>query len=92
MNRAVAGAGRVVATRTFKGLLVVIIAAVILAAIFGEGPSDDPGTQSAVPATTRVRDTVRGISTTTPTMVVSPTDTMLPPLIMTRSRGALTAT
>lgn len=78
MNRAVAWAGRVVSTRTFKVLFVVIIAAVILAAIFGD-PSEDSDSGS-VAATGRPPDTVRMISTTTPTIVVSPTDTLLPPI------------
>ena len=71
-------ASRFAATRTFKALLallVLLIVVVVLAAIFGEDTSEPEPAQQ--PAT---RDTVRVISTTTPTTTVLPTDTKLPPI------------
>ena len=66
-------ARRVVATRTFKVLFVAIVAVVVLGAIFGDR-SD-----------TTTRPPPRVISTTTPTITVSPTDTKLPPLDHSRA-------
>lgn len=88
MNRLVTWAGRIVATRTFKILFVVIIVGAILAAIFGDAEEPDrpplgqgwTGTTIVIPTTARPPDTVRVIDTTTPTIVVSPTDTLLPPI------------
>ena len=76
-------ARRIVATKTFKLLVVAIIAVVVLAAIFGEAPSEEPDTLSDTPTTTTDRppDTVRVIDTSSmSTIVVSPTDTKLPPI------------
>lgn len=71
-------ARRVVATRTFKVLFAVIVVVVVLGAIFGN--PDESDEQALTTTTTTTRPPPRVISTTTPTIVVSPTDTKLPPI------------
>ena len=71
-------ARRVVATRTFKVVFAAIVAVLVLGAIFGN--PDDSDEQALTTTTTTTLPPPRVISTTTPTITVSPTDTKLPPI------------
>lgn len=61
---------RLVASKTFRILLVLVVAVAVLGAIFGDPGDGDPPHQAKE----------RVFNTTTPTVTVSPTDTKLPPI------------